>query len=193
MIQEILNKGLKYSIDNPKEFSKAYYEAFGEKVCSYCPGVIQEKFNKLLNTNEQIIQNMKSRKWRMLPGKLIDTLMSQTGPQGQYTDANITDEVAEALIAKGYGKYFKKVEGFEEIEIPVTTQPEIEEEIEESPIEFEVFEKEMQEEEDGKTDSLDTLAYKKLVKKCESNPELYPKGEWQDKNRQQLIAYIRSK
>lgn len=189
MIQELLNKGLKYSLANPTEFAKAYKEAFGENICSYCPGVIQEKFNKLLNTNAEKITLMNNRKWKMIPGKLIDTLMSSTGPQGQYTNKNITDEIAEQLIAKGYGKYF--IKNNEEF-IPEVEDVPVNDPIQEDPIEFEVFEKELAEE-DPKKDSFDTYSYTRLVKYCQSNTEKFPKAEWENLNRKKLIEYVRSK
>lgn len=45
----------------------------------------------------------------MIPGKLIDTSMSSKPPQGQYNASNMTDEIAEQLLANhpGYAKYFK--------------------------------------------------------------------------------------
>jgi hypothetical protein len=189
MIKELLSKGLKYSLANPEEFAKAYKEAFGEKVCSYCPGIIQEKFNQLLKTDEQTLITMKSRKWKMIPGKLIDTLMSSTGPCGQYTDKNITDEIAEQLISKGYGSYFLKNASHEEIEQPVTNDSLLNQESEENDISFEVFEKSVPGE--TKKDSFGTYSFTKLVKYCESKK--FPKAEYENLNRQDLIEYVRNK
>jgi hypothetical protein len=186
MIKELLSKGLRYSLENPSEFSKAYQEAFGEKVCSYCPGIIQEKFNQLLKTDEQKLITMKSRKWKMLPGKLIDTLMSSTGPCGQYSDKNITDEIAEQLISKGYVKYFVENNAFEKIEEPVTDPIE---ETKDEEITFEVFDKE--EAGTTKKDSFNTYSFPKLVKLCESKK--YDKKEYENLNRKDLIEYVRNK
>lgn len=187
MIKELLSKGLKYSLANPEEFATAYKEAFGEKVCSYCPGIIQEKFNKLLKTDEQKIIIMKSRKWNMIPGKLIDTLMSQSGPCGQYTNDNITDEVAEQLITKGYSSYFVKNNTIEIEEIepdPV---------IEEAPVAFEVIEKSEPATEVKKEtkDSFDTYSRKRLIEYCESKG--YNVKEYGELVRKQLIEYVRTK
>jgi hypothetical protein len=191
-MKEIINKGLKYSLANPQEFAAAYKEAFGEVVCSYCPGVIQEKFNKLLNTTEEKLITMKNRKWRMKPGKIIDTLMSKEGPWGQWTDKNITDEIAEKLIAKGYGERFLKNDSEAiEIEEPVGNieGPAIVEE----EINFEVHERlePGSETQEAKKDSFDTYQFSKLVKYCKTKG--FPESEWENKNRKDLITYVRSK
>ncbi len=185
MINELLKKGLKYSLANPSEFAQAYKEAFGESVCSYCPGIIQEKFNKLLNTKEDILMNIKTRKWNMVPGKLIDTLMSSTSPNGQYTNANITDDVAEELIAKGYSKYFVENKTYVAPQLTETT-------IEETPdVEEEILEIEILEKETAQTDSFGTYSKTRLIKYCESKN--YKKSEWEKLERKELIEYVRSK
>jgi hypothetical protein len=194
MIKELLEKGLQYSLANPSEFAKAYKVAFGETVCSYCPGKIEAKFKELLNVTEEKLTIMKEKKWRMIPGKLIDTLMSVSGPQGQYTNKNITDELAEQLIAKGYGKYFIRVDS-EEVEAPVAIDPQPE--IQEEEITFEILEKSEPSEpsepvsEEPKKDSFDTYSFTKLVKYCESKK--FDKKEWENLNRKKLIEYVRTK
>jgi hypothetical protein len=186
MINELLKKGLKYSLDNPSEFSQAYKEAFGESVCSYCPGIIQEKFNKLLNTKEDILMNIKTRKWNMVPGKLIDTLMSSTSPNGQYTNANITDVIAEQLIAKGYGKYFVANKSYVEPEVLEITIEEKTPDVQEEILEIEILEKET-----APSDSFGTYSKSRLIKYCESKG--FNKSEWVKLERKELIEYVRSK
>jgi hypothetical protein len=191
MIKELLEKGLQYSLANPSEFAKAYKVAFGETVCSYCPGKIEAKFKELLNVTEEKLTIMKAKKWRMIPGKLIDTLMSASGPQGQYTNKNITDELAEQLIAKGYGKYFTQIDS-EDVESPV--ELEVLPEIQEGEITVEIHEKSDGSEpsvEEIKRDSFDTYSFTKLVKYCESKK--FEKKEWENLNRKKLIEYVRTK
>lgn len=50
-------------------------------------------------------------KYEMIPGKLIDTSMSSKPPQGMYNSSNMTDEIAEQLLASNpsYAKYFKRI------------------------------------------------------------------------------------
>jgi len=60
-------------------------------------------------------------KYKMIPGKLIDTTMSSKPPQGMYNSDNITDDIAEQLLAvhPGYRKYF------ESYDTPSVTTPEV--------------------------------------------------------------------
>jgi hypothetical protein len=186
MIKELLSKGLKYSLDNPQEFSRIYKEVFGEVVCSYCPGIIQDKFNKLLNTTEKQIVSMKQRKWNIIKGKVIDTYMSKDGPWGHYTNDNITDEVAEKLILMGYGASLIRNNPLdEEVFIPAITE-EINQPENNSDIKFEVFDRS-----EPAKDSFGTYSFDRLVKYC--NSKGYDKKEWENLNRKNLIEYVRSK
>jgi hypothetical protein len=105
--KSIISKGVQYNIDNPREITDFFKSVFNEDLCRYCPGKIHDKFLELSQLNEHKLNSMLERKYRMLPGKLIDTYNSSELPQGHWTDKNITDEVAEKLIKAGFGKFFK--------------------------------------------------------------------------------------
>lgn len=195
-MEELLNKGLKYCMDNPSEFARAYKVLYGEDVCSYCPGKIEAKFNEVIN-NKNKIKTMQQRKFRMLPGKLIDTTMGSIEPWGQYTDKNMTDEIAEKLISNGYGKYFKDVPIVEQAvelknEVVNENTPvisDLQEKEKEAEIKLEVFEK--AEVKTEPTNSLDTYSRTRLADLCEKRG--YPKDEWKDLVRKDLIKYVNGK
>jgi len=105
-VQILIDRGLQYSLNNPGEFASIYKEVYGEAICRYCPGIIQEKFLKLTSLTPETIQVMSERRFQIKHNKLIDTLMSPVPPQGQWTNANITDDVAIELIKLGYGNRF---------------------------------------------------------------------------------------
>jgi hypothetical protein len=197
IMEELLNKGLEYILKDPWTFAKAYKDLTGEEVCSYCPGKIEAKFNELIN-NKNKIKSMQQRKYRMIPGKLIYY------NNNHYTDKNMTDELAETLISQGFGKYFKTVpavEGFGEA-TPIKTNPviktsikDLEEKEKEAEIKLEVFEKKTEEAKEEKSEekknSLDTYSRTRLVELCEKRN--YPKEEWKDLVRKDLIKYVNGK
>jgi hypothetical protein len=183
-MEEILNKGLEYVLKNPSEFARAYKVLTGEEICSYCPGKIESKFNELIN-NKNKIKSMQQRKYRMLPGKLIYF------NHAHYSDKNMTDEIAEKVIALGFGKYFKPVseEVIEEAK-PNVVSSEPNEDLKlkekEAEIKLDVYEKE-----DKPKNSLDTYSRARLVELCEKRE--YPKEEWKDLVRKDLIKYVNGK
>jgi hypothetical protein len=187
---EILDKGIEYVLKNPSEFAKEYKKLTGEEICSYCPGKIEAKFNELIN-NKNKIKSMQQRKYRMLPGKLIYY------NNNHYSDKNMTDELAEQLISQGFGKYFKPVP-IDVIEPKPEITPEVKISIEElkekekeAEIKLEVFEKEPEKIEDEKQNSLGTYSRARLVELCEKRG--YPKDEWKDLVRKDLIKYVNGK
>jgi hypothetical protein len=182
-MEEILKKGLAYVLKNPSEFTRAYKLLYGGDVCSYCPGVIESKF-KEVNKNRDNIKNMQERKYRMIPGKLIDTTMGDSKPWGQFTDKNMTDEIAEQLIGQGYSKYFVNAQVVEKPDIKIAE--ELEEKEQEAELKLEVFEKAKE----GKN-SLDTYSRTRLLDLCAKRE--YPSLEFKDLTRKELIKYINGK
>lgn len=193
-MEELLIKGLQYCLDHPSTFARAYKVLTGEEVCSYCPGKIEAKFNEI-NNNKHKIKTMQERKYRMIPGKLIDTTMGNISDPviyGMFTDKNMTDIIAEKLIANGYGKYFIKVKE-EEIApaVPEEVKADLETKEQEAEIKLEVFEKEKETVKEEAKNSLDTYSRARLVELCEKRG--YPKEEWKDLVRKDLIKYVNGK
>ena len=91
------------------EFGTYYFQLTGDKICVGCSGKMRQKFNDLMNTNQQKLKAMSEQKFIMEPGKLIDRSMASKGLSGQYTASNMTDEIALQLLKshKGYIKFFK--------------------------------------------------------------------------------------
>ncbi len=92
------------------EFSSYYYLLYGEKICVGCRGVIRNKFDELINMNQEKLNKMSSRKFVMIADKLIDRSMAKSAPFGMYNAKNITDDDALALLKahKGYIDYFEQ-------------------------------------------------------------------------------------
>ena len=92
------------------EFSSYYYLLYGEKICVGCRGVIRNKFDELINMNQEKLNKMSSRKFVMIANKLIDRSMAKSAPFGMYNAKNITDEDALALLKAhiGYIEYFEQ-------------------------------------------------------------------------------------
>jgi hypothetical protein len=103
----------------------------------------------------------------------------------------MTDEIAEKVIALGFGKYFKPVseEVIEEAK-PNVVSSEPNEDLKlkekEAEIKLDVYEKE-----DKPKNSLDTYSRARLVELCEKRE--YPKEEWKDLVRKDLIKYVNGK
>ena len=92
------------------EFSSYYYLLYGEKICVGCRGVIRNKFDELINMNQEKLNKMSSRKFVMIADKLIDRSMAKSAPFGMYNAKNTTDDDALALLKahKGYIDYFEQ-------------------------------------------------------------------------------------
>jgi len=107
-IEELKSKGLEYSIQNPNEIV-TLYKQYGVTICKGCEKGAQviKAFHEL-----ELLKDKKMSKYIVKNKMLIDTLMStdKNIPNGQYTQANMTDEIAEKLIKNGFGSFFENPE-----------------------------------------------------------------------------------
>lgn len=87
----------------------AYFLYKGKKIQRInCGACLIDAYFEFRSLTQIQIKTFMERKYRMNKGVLLDTYMSSNPeiPQGHWSDANITDDVAVKLIKGGYGKYF---------------------------------------------------------------------------------------
>lgn len=114
LLQKVKSKSLEETLKYPSDI-KELYKQMNEDICSYCPGIIKEKYLSLFKQKDEIIMSQIEKRLRMKPSKLIDRTMASSYPQGQYTDKNITDKISVMLIDLGYGDRFINPEIVEEV------------------------------------------------------------------------------
>lgn len=93
--EEALEKGPKYFQKNKQEMVSLYQELYGETICNYCPGEIQAAFETIKRLKDQPIS-----KYKLKPKTSITTI------DGHWTNFNLTNEIAEMLIEKGFKDSF---------------------------------------------------------------------------------------
>lgn len=122
-IEEVLRPGankVMYNVDGAAvPFVEKYFEVFGEHVaCNTCAGILYEAYLKLKNymakpnqiIEEIALENLNTEislepKYTIIDGVVICTTFSSSVPGGEFTKDNITDEIAEKLLAENFEAY----------------------------------------------------------------------------------------
>ena len=105
-----------YNVDGAAQlFVEKYFEVFGEHVaCNTCAGILYEAYFKLKNHMakkenteiESIAEIVKpTQKYTIIDGVVLCTSFSSSVPGGEFTKDNITDDVAEKLLAENFEAY----------------------------------------------------------------------------------------
>lgn len=157
-----------------------------------CGACLIDAYFEFRSLTQIQIKTFMERKYRMNKGVLLDTYMSNNPeiPQGHWSDANITDDVAVKLIKGGYGKYFIGNPAIDDIEEEEEEQVEAERQAAEEGKE----EASKQEEvkvpvEPERPMSAMTKAELQTLAKVKNLPE----DEWKTLGRDKLEAYLISK
>ncbi len=95
---EALRLGKRYFQEHPGEMVSLYKDLYGETICDSCPGkdAIGTAFDYMKRNAHKPIC-----KYKLKPEK-----KRISNAEGSWTNYNMTDEIAERLIAQGYGDYF---------------------------------------------------------------------------------------
>lgn len=120
---------LQYGSEANVLFTQAYFQVYGVRLCANCGGSLGEKFRTFTSLSNQKIIAMSERKFKLKANQIL-----YVHPNTDYTNENLTDEIAEKLLRKnpGFAAAFETMpEGFaEELQ---NASPEKDDEIAEKP------------------------------------------------------------
>jgi hypothetical protein len=99
-LQKIPIQKILHDARSSELLSGFYSEIYNTSLCSTCPGKLAEAYSQILNLNIQNHLIMATSKYSVKNNGMIDTVYANIpGVPLHITNANITDEIAEKLIA----------------------------------------------------------------------------------------------